>query len=53
VFEAGWGVTTATAGPYLSRAWSSQLVRERAAAGESVPLADVASTVGLDPADYR
>jgi antitoxin StbD len=31
----------------------AQLVRERAAAGESVPLADVAAAVGLDPADYR
>jgi antitoxin StbD len=31
----------------------AQLVRERAAAGESVPLADVAAAVGLDPAYYR
>lgn len=31
----------------------AQLVRERAAAGDSVPLADVAGAVGLDPADYR
>lgn len=31
----------------------AQLVRERAAAGESVPLADVAAAVGLDPAHYR
>lgn len=31
----------------------AQLVRERGAAGESVPLADVAAAVGLDPADYR
>jgi antitoxin StbD len=31
----------------------AQLVRERAAAGESVPLAAVAAAVGLDPASYR
>ena len=31
----------------------AHLVRARAAAGESVPLADVASAVGLDPAGYR
>ena len=31
----------------------AQLVRDRTAAGESMPLADVASAVGLDPADYR
>ena len=30
----------------------AQLVRERAAAGVSVPLADVAAAVGLDPVDY-
>lgn len=31
----------------------AQLVRERAAAGESVPLADVATATGLDPDVYR
>ncbi len=31
----------------------AQLVRERAESGESVPLADVAMAVGLDPALYR
>lgn len=31
----------------------AQLVRERAAAGESVPVSDVAAAVCLDPADHR
>jgi antitoxin StbD len=31
----------------------ARLVHARATAGESVPLADVAVAVGLDPADYR
>lgn len=31
----------------------ARLVHERATVGESVPLADVAVAVGLDPADYR
>jgi antitoxin StbD len=31
----------------------AQLVRERAAAGEPVPLSEVAAAVGLDPVDYR
>lgn len=31
----------------------AQLVRERAAAGASVPLADVAAAVGLDRASYQ
>lgn len=31
----------------------AHLVRERAAAGESVPLADVAAAAGLDPHSYR
>ncbi len=31
----------------------AQLVRERAASGESVPLANVAAAVGLDPDSYR
>lgn len=39
--------------PVIEDLQIAQLVRERAAAGESVPLADVASAVGLDPADYR
>jgi hypothetical protein len=31
----------------------AHLVRERAAAGESAPLADVAAALGLDPDSYR
>jgi antitoxin StbD len=31
----------------------AQLVRDRSASGESVPLADIAAAAGLDPADYR
>lgn len=31
----------------------AQLVRERSAAGESVPLADVAAAAGLNPDNYR
>ena len=31
----------------------AQLIRERAGGGPSVPLADVAAAVGLDPDSYR
>jgi hypothetical protein len=31
----------------------AQLVRERATAGEAVPLSDVAAAAGLDPDHYR
>lgn len=31
----------------------AELVRARTAAGESVPLADVAASIGLDPDSYR
>lgn len=31
----------------------AHLVRERAAAGDAVPLADVAAAIGLDADDYR
>ncbi|MBP3977009.1 hypothetical protein [Microbacterium sp. BLY] len=30
----------------------ARLVRERSSAGASVPLGDVAASIGLDPADY-
>jgi hypothetical protein len=31
----------------------AHLVRERAAAGDAAPLADVAASLGLDADDYR
>ena len=38
--------------PVIEDLQIAQLVRDRSA-GESVPLADIAATVGLDPDDYR
>ena len=39
--------------PVIEDVEIAHLVRERAAAGEAVPLADVAVTLGLDADDYR
>jgi|ThiBio_1000_plan_1041568.scaffolds.fasta_scaffold00488_34 antitoxin StbD len=39
--------------PVIEDVEIAKLVRERSAAGESVPLADVAAAAGLDPDSYR
>jgi hypothetical protein len=39
--------------PVIEDVEIAHLVRERAAAGDAVPLADVAASLGLDADDYR